>query len=120
MAIEEDKIKDLIEAYEGYQEDCASVHSAVARGREALYKTVIADLKKLLPRKTIADLEVSDYGDLTGTIVEYAGVKGVILGGSEDTVVLFTFADTCVVYTDPALVYVLDEDRIWDEMGRIL
>ena len=35
MAIEEDKIKDLIEAYEGYQEDCASVHSAVARGREA-------------------------------------------------------------------------------------
>ena len=120
MAIEEDKIKDLIEAYEGYQEDCASVHSAVARGREALYKTVIADLKKLLPRKTIADLEVSDYDDLTGTIVEYAGMKGVILGSSVDMVMLFTFADTCVVYADPALVYPLSEDRIWDETGAIL
>ena len=112
--------KDLIEAYEGYQEDCASVHSAVARGREALYKTVIADLKKLLPRKTLADLNIDDYGELTGIVVEYAGVKGVILGGSEDTVVLFTFADTCVVYADPSLVYSLDEDRIWDEAGIIL
>ena len=120
MVIEEDKIKDLIEAYEGYQEDCASVHSAVARGREALYKTVIADLKKLLPRKTLADLNIDDYGELTGIVVEYAGVKGVILGGSEDTVVLFTFADTCVVYTDPSLVYALDEERIWDETGAIL
>ena len=120
MAIEEDKIKDLIEAYEGYQEDCASVHSAVARGREALYKTVIADLKKLLPRKTLADLGVDDYGKLTGTVVEYAGMKGVILGASVDMVMLFTFADTCVVYTDPSLVYPLDEDRIWDEAGIIL
>ena len=120
MAIEEDKIKDLIEAYEGYQEDCASVHSAVARGREALYKTVIADLKKLLPRKTIADLNVSDYDELTGTIVEYAGMRGIILGGSVDMVMLFTFADVCVVYADPSLVYALDEERIWDETGRIL
>ena len=120
MAIEEGKIKDLIEAYEGYQEDCASVHSAVARGREALYKTVIADLKKLLPRKSIADLGVSDYDDLTGTIVEYAGMKGVILGASVDMVMLFTFADTCVVYADPTLVYPLDEERIWDETGVIL
>ena len=120
MAIEEDKIKDLIEAYEGYQEDCASVHSAVARGREALYKTVIADLKKLLPRKSIADLGVSDYGDLTGTIVEYGGMKGVILGTSVDMVMLFTFADTCVVYADPTLVYPLNEERIWDETGVIL
>ena len=120
MAIEEGKIKDLIEAYEGYQEDCASVHSAVARGREALYKTVIADLKKLLPRKSIADLGVSDYDDLTGTIVEYAGMKGVILCASVDMVMLFTFADTCVVYAEPALVYPLNEDRIWDETGAIL
>ena len=120
MAIEEDKIKDLIEAYEGYQEDYASLHSAVARGREALYKTVIDDLKKLLPRKTLADLDIARFAELTGTIVEYAGVKGVILGGSEDTVVLFTFADTCVVYTDPTLVYPLSEDRIWDETGAIL
>ena len=120
MAIEESKISDLIEAYEGYQEDCASVHGAVARGREALYKTVIADLKELLPRKNLADLGVSDYGDLTGTIVEYAGMKGVILGASVDMVMLFTFADTCVVYVDPTLVYPLDEERIWDETGAIL
>ena len=120
MAIEEDKIKDLIEAYEGYQEDCASVHSAVARGREALYKTVIADLKKLLPRKTLADLDIDDYGELTGIIVEYVGMKGVILGASVDMVMLFTFADTCVVYADPTLVYPLDEERIWDETGVIL
>ena len=120
MAIEEDKIKDLIEAYEGYQEDCASVHSAVARGREALYKTVIADLKKLLPRKTLADLNIDDYGEFTGIVVEYAGMKGVILGASVDMVMLFTFADTCVVYADPTLVYPLGEERIWDETGVIL
>ena len=120
MAIEEDKIKDLIEAYEGYQEDCASVHSAVARGREALYKTVIADLKKLLPRKTLADLDVARFAELTGAIVEHRGMRGVILGGGSSTVTLFTLADKCVTYTDPALVYVLDEDRIWDETGAML
>ena len=120
MAIEEDKIKDLIEAYEGYQEDCASVHSAVARGREALYKTVIADLKKLLPRKTLADLNIDDYGELTGIVVEYGGRRGILLGASVDMVMLFTFADTCVVYADPSVVCLLDEDRVWDETGRIL
>ena len=120
MAIEEDKIKDLIEAYEGYQEDCASVHSAVARGREALYKTVIADLKKLLPRKTLADLDIARFAELTGTVVEYRGMKSVILGGGGNTVTLFTLADKCVTYTDPSLVHVLDEDRIWDETGTIL
>ena len=120
MAIEEDKIKDLIEAYEGYQEDCASVHSAVARGREALYKTVIADLKKLLPRKTLADLDVAKFTELTGTIVEYRGMKSVILGGGGNTVTLFTLADKCVTYTDPSLVYTLDKGRFWDETGAIL
>ena len=120
MAIEEDKIKDLIEAYEGYQEDYASLHSAVARGREALYKTVIADLKKLLPRKTLADLDIGRFAELTGTIVEYRGMQSVILGGGGNTVTLFILADKCVTYTDPALVHVLDEDRIWDETGTIL
>lgn len=62
MAIEESKIKDLIEAYEGYQEDCASTYGPHARGREDLYRTVIRDLKELLPSKTLADLGVSDYG----------------------------------------------------------
>ena len=119
MAIEEDKIKDLIEAYEGYQEDCASVHSAVARGREALYKTVIADLKKLLPRKTLADLNIDDYGELTGIVVEYGGRRGILLGASVDMVMLFTFADTCVVYADPAFIYLLDEDRIWNRSGAL-
>ena len=120
MDIEEDKIKDLIEAYEGYQEDCASVHSAVARGREALYKTVIADLKKLLPRKSIADLGVSDYDDLTGTIVEYGGKRGVLLGGSNDLAMSFTFSDRYVNWSDPHLVFPLDEDRVWDEAGIVL
>ena len=47
-------------------------------------------------------------------------MKGVILGASVDMVMLFTFADTCVVYADPPLVYPLDEERIWDETGVIL
>ena len=120
MAIEEDKIKDLIEAYEGYQEDCASVHSAVARGREALYKTVIADLKKLLPRKTLADLDIDDYGELTGIVVEYGGRRGVLLGGSAELVTVFTLTDSFINWCEPELVYLLDEDRIWDETGIIL
>ena len=120
MAIEEDKIKDLIEAYEGYQEDCASVHSAVARGREALYKTVIADLKKLLPRKTLADLNIDDYGELTGIVVEYGGRRGILLGGSAEMVTVFTPTDRFMNWCKPELAYLLDEDRIWDKTGIIL
>ena len=120
MAIEESKIIDLIATYKKYEQKCWGSGELINKARAGLYGAVIEDLEGLLPRKTIADLEVSDYDDLTGTIVEYAGMKGVILVGSEDTVVLFTFADTCVVYTDPSLVYPLDEERIWDVTGAIL
>ena len=120
MAIEESKIIDLITAYKKYEQKCWKSNDLIDKGRAGLYGAVIEDLESLLPRKTIADLGVSDYGDLTGTIVEYAGMKGVILGASVDMVMLFTFADTCVVYADPTLVYPLDEERIWDETGVIL
>ena len=120
MAIEESKIIDLITAYKKYEQKCWKSNDLIDKGRAGLYGAVIEDLESLLPRKTIADLGVSDYGDLTGTIVEYAGMKGVILGASVDMVMLFTFADTCVVYADPTLVYPLDEERIWDEAGVIL
>ena len=120
MAIEEYKIIDLIASYEKYEEECMDTGGAVNSSRAGLYRTMIKDLESLLPRKTLADLGVDDYGKLTGTVVEYAGMKGVILGASVDMVMLFTFADTCVVYTDPSLVYPLDEDRIWDEAGIIL
>ena len=120
MAIEETKIIDLIATYKKYEQKCWRSGELINKARAGLYGAVIEDLESLLPRKTIADLGVSDYGDLTGTIVEYAGMKGVILGASVDMVILFTFADTCVVYADPTLVYPLDEDRIWDETGVIL
>ena len=120
MTIEESKIIDLIASYEKYKEGCLSAGGAVNSSRARLYRTIIKDLEGLLPRKSIADLGVSDYGDLTGTIVEYAGMKGVILGSSVDMVILFTFADTCVVYADPTLVYPLDEERLWDEAGIVL
>ena len=120
MAIEEDKIKDLIEAYEGYQEDCASVYSAVARGREALYKAVIADLKKLLPRKTLADLDIDDYGELTGIVVEYGGERGVILSGNAVMVTVFTFADRWINWVAPSFVYPEGGERVWDENGVLL
>ena len=120
MAIEESKISDLIARYKGYEESCLDTGGSVNFSRAGLYRTIIKDLESLLPRKSLADLGVSDYGDLTGTIVEYAGMKGVILGASVDMVMLFTFADTCVVYADPTLVHPLDEERIWDETGVIL
>ena len=120
MAIEETKIIDLIARYKGYEESCLDTGGSVNFSRAGLYRTIIKDLESLLPRKSIADLGVSDYNDLTGTIVEYGGMKGVILGTSVDMVMLFTFADTCVVYADPTLVYPLDEERIWDETGAIL
>ena len=120
MAIEESKIIDLIATYKKYEQKCWESGELINKARAGLYGAVIEDLESLLPRKTIADLGVSDYGDLTGTIVEYAGMKGVILGASVDMVILFTFADTCVVYAAPTLVYPLDEERIWDETGVIL
>ena len=120
MAIEESKIIDLITAYKKYEQKCWKSNDLIDKGRAGLYGAVIEDLESLLPRKTIADLGVSDYGDLTGTIVEYGGRRGILLGASVDMVMLFTFADTCVVYADPTLVYPLDEERIWDETGVIL
>ena len=119
MAIEESKIIDLIATYKKYEQKCWGSGELINKARAGLYGAVIEDLEALLPRKTIADLGVSDYDDLTGTIVEYAGMKGVILGASVDMVMLFTFADTCVVYADPTRVHPLDEDRLWDETGHI-
>ena len=120
MAIEESKIIDLIASYEKYEEECLHSLRTVDNYIAALYGAVISDLEELLPRKTLADLDVARFAELTGTIVEYRGMQSVILGGGGNTVTLFILADKCVTYTDPALVHVLDEDRIWDETGTIL
>ena len=120
MTIEESKIVDLITRYEGYQEECLDAGGAVNSSRAGLYRTMIKDLESLLPRKSIADLGVSDYDDLTGTIVEYGGKRGVLLGGSDDLAMSFTFSDRYVNWSDPHLVFPLDEDRVWDETGIVL
>ena len=120
MAIEESKIIDLIASYEKYEDECQRSLNTVNFARANLYRAVISDLESLLPRKTLADLDIAIFAELTGTIVEYRGMKSVILGGGGNTVTLFTLADKCVTYTDPSLVHVLDEDRIWDEAGTIL
>ena len=120
MAIEESKIIDLITSYKEYERRCRDSGNPISRTRAEQYRVVIKDLESLLPRKTLADLDIARFAELTGTIVEYRGMRGVLLGGGDNMVALFTFADKCATYTDPALVYVLDEDRIWDETGRIL
>ena len=120
MAIEESKIIDLITAYKKYEQKCWESNELINKGRAGLYGAVVEDLESLLPRKTLADLDTGRFAELTGTIVEYRGMQSVILGGGGNTVTLFTLADKCVTYTDPALVHVLDEDRIWDETGTIL
>ena len=120
MAIEESKIIDLIASYEKYEEECLDAGVAVNSSRAGLYRTMIKDLEGLLPRKSIADLGVSDYGDLTGTIVEYGGKRGVLLGGSNDLAMSFTFSDRYVNWSDPHMVFPLDEDRVWDEAGIVL
>ena len=120
MAIEESKIIDLIATYKKYEQKCRRSGELISKARARLYGAVIEDLESLLPRKTLADLDIARFAELTGTIVEYRGMKSVILGGGGNTVTLFTLADKCVTYTDPSLVHVLDEDRIWDETGTIL
>ena len=120
MAIEESKITDLIASYEKYEDECERSLNMVDRSRAALYRTVISDLEKLLPRKSLADLGVSDYEELTGTIVEYEGRRGVLLEGYEHTVAVFTFSDKCLAYISPNVAYPLDEGRFWDENGVIL
>ena len=120
MAIEESKITDLIATYKKYEQKCWGSGELINKARAGLYGAVIEDLESLLPRKTISDLGVSDYGDLTGTIVEYGGKRGVLLGGSDDLAMFFTFSDRYVNWSDPHLVFPLDEDRIWDEAGIIL
>ena len=120
MAIEESKIIDLITSYKEYEQKCWESNELINKARAGLYGAVIEDLESLLPRKTLADLDIARFAELTGTIVEYRGTKSVILGGGGNTVTLFTLADKCVTYTDPSLVYVLDKGRFWDETGRIL
>ena len=120
MAIEESKIIDLIASYEKYEEECLDAGGAVNSSRAGLYRTMIKDLESLLPRKSIADLGVSDYEELTGTIVEYEGRRGVLLEGYERTVAVFTFSDKCLAYISPNVVYPLDEGRFWDENGVII
>ena len=120
MTIEESKIIDLIASYEKYEEECLDAGGAVNSSRAGLYRTMIKDLEGLLPRKSIAGLGVSDYDDLTGTIVEYRGKRGVLLGGSNDLAMSFTFSDRYVNWSDPHLVFPLDEDRVWDEAGIVL
>ena len=120
MAIEESKIIDLIASYEKYEEECQRSRVPSNSSRAALYRTMIKDLESLLPRKSIADLGVSDYDDLTGTIVEYGGRRGVLLDGSDDLAMFFTFSDRYVNWSDPHLVFPLDEDRVWDEAGIVL
>ena len=120
MAIEESKIIDLIATYKKYEQKCWGSGELINKARAGLYGAVIEDLESLLPRKTIADLEVSDYDDLTGTIVEYEGRRGVLLEGYEHTVAVFTFSDKCLAYISPNVVYPLDEGRFWDENGVII
>ena len=120
MAIEESKISDLIASYEERENLCRDSGSSLSLARANLYERVIKDLESLLPRKSIADLGVSDYDDLTGTIVEYRGKRGVLLGGSNDLAMSFTFSDRYVNWSDPHLVFPLDEDRVWDEAGIVL
>ena len=120
MDIEESKIIDLIASYEKYEDECQRSLNTVNFARANLYRAVISDLEDLLPRKSIADLGVSDYDDLTGTIVEYGGKRGVLLGGSDDLAMFFTFSDRYVNWSDPHLVFPLDEDRVWDEAGIVL
>ena len=66
-----EKIQELIDAYWEYEKDCmggattgeSSELRAVSRSRAALYRTVIADLERLLPQKTLADFPHSERGD---------------------------------------------------------
>ena len=120
MAIEESKIIDLITSYKEYEQKCWESNELINKGRAGLYGAVIEDLESLLPRKSIADLGVSDYEELTGTIVEYEGRRGVLLEGYEHTVAVFTFSDKCLAYISPNVVYPLDEGRFWDKDGVIL
>ena len=115
MAIEESKIRDLIAIYKGYEEKYwQDLH------RASIYRSVIEGLESLFPRKTLADMGVSNYEELTGTIVEYEGRRGVLLEGYEHTVAVFTFPNKCLAYISPNVVYPLDEGRFWDENGVII
>ena len=120
MAIEESKIIDLITSYKEYGEEFENRSSLIGRTRVELYREVIEDLESLLPRKSLAYLKVSNFGELTGTIVEYGGERGVLLGGGDNLAIVFTFSDRYINWSDPRMVFPLEEERVWDETGRIL
>ena len=120
MAIEESKISDLIAAYKEHEEKYRHGVTWPDLHRASIYQSVIEDLGSLLPRKSLAYLKVSNLGELTGTIVEYGGERGVLLGGGDNLAIVFTFSDRYINWSDPRMVFPLDEERVWDETGTIL
>ena len=120
MVIEKSKIIGLIASYEEYEEECRSSGSTVDLSRAGLYRTVVEDLKELLPRKSLAQLEIVDYDDLTGAMIECRGRRGVLLCGSDESVTVFILSNRHLDWCEPEGVYLIEEDRLWDETGTIL
>lgn len=79
MTIEVEQIKKLIDDYWGYERECSNgKYDQVSAGRAALYRTVIMDLEKLLPRKSMADIPPEEWSDYVGTWVECEGEMKVV------------------------------------------
>lgn len=79
MTISVEQIKKLIEDYRGYERECIKgEYNPVAFGRAALYRTVIMDLERLLPRKSMTDIPPEEWPDHVGTWVEYEGEMKVV------------------------------------------
>ena len=122
MAIKVEQIQKLIEDYWGYERECSKGYDdPVAFGRAALYRTVIMDLEKLLPRKSLADIPVEEWPDYVGTWVECDGEMKVVYAierSFDPSIVVFdpkTGRDGMIA---PGEAFLTDNPAAWDSEGN--
>lgn len=122
MTIEVEQIKKLIEDYWGYERECSNgKYDQVSAGRAALYRTVIMDLEKLLPRKSVADVDPETWPEFVGTWVEHDGVNKVIFGvdlNHQCPIGLFSPKSGGWSLARPEQVFLTEHDAAWDREGN--
>ena len=122
MTIKVEQIKKLIEDYWGYERECTKgEYDPVAFGRAALYRTVIMDLERLLPRKSMADILPKEWPDYVGTWVEHDGVNKVIFKldqMSEFTIGVFDPKSGGAGFVWPENAFPTEYSAAWDSEGN--
>ena len=122
MTISVERIKKLIDDYYGYEGKCREgEYDPVAFGRASLYRTVIRDLERLLPRKSMADIPLEEWSGYVGTWIECDGEMKIVYAIER------SFSPSIAVFDpktgrdgmiSPGEAFLTDNAAAWDSEGN--